>query len=285
MRKISLNKISTEDKQLIEESYLELKSTYEVAKKLDLDRNLIYRYLKSANITMDGYTGPRDKYALDERFFQNIDSEEKAYWLGFLAADGNVRKASSGSWVCSLGLALKDLNHVVKFKQSLQSDVPIAIRKRKIIKQQSQAVISIVRNIFCKDLMSHGVIPNKTFILQFPEFDEKYIKHFMRGFFDGDGCWHIRTRGDIKQIYFRITCASYDFLKEYNDYIKIGAELVGRKIDKQTKTTYNLTYEGNIQCKRIYEYLYKDATIYLDRKFELATNHFNNLEEKALENG
>lgn len=76
-------------------------------------------------------TGPKpeNKIKMDETFFSVIETEEKAYWLGFIAADGCIRKNKSGSYELSIHLAEKDIEHLAAFKSAIQSDHKIVTRQ------------------------------------------------------------------------------------------------------------------------------------------------------------
>lgn len=65
------------------------------------------------------------KYQVNENYFEKIDSEEKAYWLGFLYADGNVRMHKNKSGILKLKLKQSDKKHIEKFSKCLNSNYPI----------------------------------------------------------------------------------------------------------------------------------------------------------------
>ena len=119
--------------------------------------------------------------------FEKIDTEEKAYWLGFLYADGSVGSKENK---IELGLAEKDLSQVEKFKQFIGLDNKISYRKN------TKSYRSSFRSQKCKqDLISQGCVPKKSLILTFPteqQVSHSLICHFMRGYFDGDG-WFTNT--------------------------------------------------------------------------------------------
>ena len=121
------------------------------------------------------------------RNFEIIDTEEKAYWLGFLYADGSV---SSTDNRIELGLAEKDLNHIEKFKEFIGIPNKISYRP------QTKSYRYSFKSIPCKeDLIKHGCVPKKSLILKFPteeQVPEHLIRHFIRGYFDGDG-WFSNT--------------------------------------------------------------------------------------------
>jgi len=102
------------DDNLVIERYNELKNLKKVAKSFNVSLRPIVRILKKNNIELTNR-----RYDVNHSFFEVIDTEEKAYWLGFLYADGCVRKTRSGSQVV-LKLSIKDEEHLVMFKNNVE---------------------------------------------------------------------------------------------------------------------------------------------------------------------
>lgn len=116
----------------------------------------------------------RKKYSLNEDYFHNINTPDKAYWLGFLIADGSL---ALDRYAVRLDLATKDRDQVVKFQKAIGSNHRIYDNHNGISK-----LLAISNKIFYNNLSKHFV---KTKI---PRINRNYIRHFVRGIFDGDGC-------------------------------------------------------------------------------------------------
>ena len=125
------------------------------------------------------------KYYLKEDIFDNIDTEEKAYWLGFLYADGNV--ANNASRI-RLSLAENDLEILEKFSIFIFGEIRVKkYIRQKHIKGQNMVYVDVCSEHIASILKTYGLIPNKTFKLTFPMFlNKNLISHFIRGYFDGD---------------------------------------------------------------------------------------------------
>ena len=122
---------------------------------------------------------------VDERFFRLIDTDEKAYWLGFLMADGcNTNR------VVMLGLATKDADHVRRFAAAVKSTAPIKSRTNNF--GNTYTAINVCSVQMCADLSLHGVVKAKSKIAAFPKLPLKWQAAFVRGVFDGDGCIHVK---------------------------------------------------------------------------------------------
>lgn len=213
----------------------------------------------------------RIKYEVDENFFEVIDTEEKAYWLGFLYADGYVKKRQSNSCIIELSLAEIDYNHVLKFKNSLKSNYAIS---KKIVKLQNKEFVayrfSIYREKMYMDLVNKGCVENKSLILKFPEYtifsNQDLVKHFIRGYVDGDGSLGIYNgRGSVSIL------GTEHMLNGILSVLKsqsITTKSIPHRCTTQGKTNiFELKLNGLCSAKTA-EYLYKNSHIYLDRKYK-----------------
>ena len=198
--------------------------------------------------------------------FEIIDTEEKAYWLGFLYADGSV---GSSEAKIELGLAEKDVKHIEKFRNFIGINNKISYREK------TKSYRYSFRSQSCKeDLIKQGCIPKKSLILKFPTADQvplKLIKHFIRGYFDGDG-WFTNTDSC-----FQVgLIGTEDFIKGFLDNIE--------NINKDNKI-FNVHREDGAKryifsayqdVLNFLNWIYKDANIYLDRKYEHYIDFINN---------
>ena len=243
--------------------YKEGKSLTQIGKELNVNRKRLSKEFKKLGITI---IQNGQKYAYDYSVFKKIDTEEKAYWLGFLYADGyvNIEKG------IELTLAEYDYDHLVKFRKFM-GDESIDIS----YKNSANAYrVCIHSKEIASDLVNLGCMQAKSLILQFPSEEQvpnHLINHFMRGYFDGDGCVYY-SHG---QLAFSILGTS-EFLDAYESYV-----LESMNRDNPTKrlhdkrlinNTESIQYTGNVQCKKWFDFLYKDATVYLQRKYNKINN-------------
>ena len=248
--------------------YLEdKKSLTQIGKELNISRNKLSYFFKQDNIEIK-----TRKYEIDENVFEKIDTEEKAYWLGFLYADGNIGNYDKNS--IDISLAEKDKNHLEKFKKFLKSDKEIITRTNTL----NNKIFYSCR--FCiddkkvhDDLIDKGCFPNKSLILKFPTIEqvpEHLVHHFIRGYFDGDGC--IGYNENRNKFHFSINGTNEFLSKMVENFKKNIKDYKETKIYKDSRSNvYQIQKGGVIGGKTVnglYNYLYKDATIYLDRKYE-----------------
>jgi hypothetical protein len=149
-----------------------------IAQAAGLSNEPVRRNLIEAGVVLR-HRGRQNVYDLNEDYFAEIDTEEKAYWLGFSLADGCV-DYSRGYVRYSLGLAPSEFDHVVKFRNAIGSSAPVELNAR-------TARLMLSRPRFCSHLIRHGCEPGKTATHGLPAIPQHLYKHLFRGAFDGDG--------------------------------------------------------------------------------------------------
>ena len=197
-----------------------------------------------------------------------IDDEFKAYLLGFLYADGCITKIRSG-WLLEVNLARKDETHLWKLNYIISQG------RNKTFKRQSgkyESVRLLTSNQrFCNELIHYGIIPNKSLILKPPTcVPDNLLRHFIRGYFDGDGCITFNNHRMYKEPHLIAklvgTEAVLSFIK---NWFKKQGNLSSKALPFKEKNLWRLCYGGKI-AKRFISLLYTDANIFLDRKYILA---------------
>ena len=232
-----------------------------ISKELNISLYTVYSVLESKNIKRRSNSINSKKYKCNENFFDIIDTEEKAYWLGFMYADGYVISAKNA---IGLSLSITDKSHIEKFLNSLESNNKVSIYHNNIGKEYCRIIIHSSK--IKDDLIRHGCLEHKTFNLTFPDIRNDLIHHFIRGYFDGDGSL---SKHKVKYGYthrFRL-CGTSSFLKSVLNYIGFSNTRLNKRHKDRDNDNYDIDIGGNIQVLNIMEYLYKDSNIFLDRKY------------------
>lgn len=212
------------------------------------------------------------KYQLDETFFDAIDNESKAYWLGFLYADGSISD-TQGCKLIKLALAQSDRNMVEKLKQAISSNHPIRTYKSQDgISQPSTEIIFNSPRLF-ESLIKLGCGRRKSLTLTFPTFEQvpiHLLHHFIRGYFDGDGCITFQTVALLKDPSIQI-CGTIEFLEALRLHLntfgmEINTILDKRHKDRPTINAFSLRTNSPRMIERFYDFLYKDSTVWMERK-------------------
>jgi len=259
-------------KEMLEYEYKNCRSLRKMSNKLCIERTALTKYMKLYNIP---YGKHPTTYICNEKFFQT-DTPENFYIAGFIAADGSVREQKY-SKVLKIALSSNDRLHLEKIKKALNSDHVIktyAVKSSPLVNSKniySVDELTITSSNIFNDLQRFNIVPNKTYSYQFPEWliNHPMVNHFMRGYIDGDGsiCSSIRNNYSSKQVSISLL-GRLLFLKSFNNILIKQCKIVGSKIVIKSNETYRIRYSGNQQCKIIGEFLYKNATIFLDRKFD-----------------
>lgn len=233
-----------------------------VAKHFNVDRGTLSARLKEK---YDNVISRKDgKLDIDSTFFNIIDTEHKAYWLGFLTADGYVSSKRTAVELC---LAEIDKHHIELFKEDIKSSHKI-IKKKTLL--NNKEFISYRLTFRDKEmnsaLQSLGLNNDKSYnsYIPFESIPSDLMQHYIRGLMDGDGCISYMNNNRIKVCI--CTTASLRMANDIIFYFK--KEL---NIDIKTYTDNNSIHDLCIykqeDVQKFYNWLYKDSTIYLERKY------------------
>lgn len=248
--------INDEEKEKIIKMYLDGFSMVKIAEKFRRSRIILSKIIKNANIEIRNSAFYTQQYRLNENFFETIDTEAKAYWLGFITADGNMYNGAM-----SLALKKSDKRHLEKFLENLESDYPI-----RPMKNNERVIVS--NNKIYKDLKKLGVHENKSFTVKPCELIPEHLKrHYYRGLIDGDGSIYAHSKNSKESFYISLVGSKY-IVKSFANFI--SSKIKTKAKAKQRRNIYAVYYGGNYIVKQIVKLLYSNSNIYLDRKKQLA---------------
>lgn len=241
-------------------------SCRELGIKYNLSKSCVLRILKRNDIPRVNKRLVNNN--LDVDFFKEIDSEEKAYFLGFIFADGCV---SNGQF--SLKIHERDIEIIHKFRELINSNCKITTQ---LYGNSMMSRIAIKNNLFCEHLKKYGIIENKTKKTKHLPLDlipKKFYRDFLRGLVDGDG-WVIKTGEGRYKIGF---CTQY--LSTAIDFKNMLNSLIEEKWENKILTPKDKYAVVNIQkqtvVKQVALALYKDNKICLSRKYHMAQEIFD----------
>lgn len=237
-------------------------SLEKIAEMFSCSISPIIRVLKNNSIDRRVHT--RSLFDID--YFSNINSEEKAYFLGLLMADGcNYEKGFT------LSLQEEDYLIIEKFKKSIKFTGKINYRKHSNPKYKNIVRIKIHSEEISKQLSKLGVVPRKSLIASYPLIEEKYDSHFIRGYFDGDGCISTYLEKNKYSTCCFSVLGAYEIINKVSEKIAINCNIPISKLRSKkggNKNTVHLSYGGRKRVKKVLEWLYKDSNdIHIDRKF------------------
>lgn len=234
-----------------------------ISKKLNIKINIVTNTLIKYGIRIRNNKSECDIFSVDVNYFNKIDTQNKAYFLGLLYADGNV---SSQKNCFSLGLSGKDAFILKKLKKEIKTKKNIHVIKSKNKNHQNHYRLDINSLQIKNDLIKLGCIPVKSKILEFPSsymVPDEFISHFIRGYFDGDGS--ISAVGKYKIITCTIA-SSIPFIQRL--YEKLLENNIKFNIYKHhcSKCVFVLKSCKKSECLKFYKFIYSDANFFFPRK-------------------
>lgn len=228
----------------------------------------VYNYFKKMEWGRTGKTGKRI-YKVNEDFFKCINTEEKAYILGFICADGHIEKDR-----LNITVSIKDRDILEKIRYAMHSNHPIKeVQRTNPYKKTnrenlilSELMIGSVELV--KPLFNMGLTTNKTYTLNgdILKYIPKYlIRDFLRGYFDGDGNIFFGRRYSSGYKYNVNICGNEDFLlKSFQVYFPSNNKLYK---DLYSRQCYVWKISQKDKVRDFMYYLYYNSSIFLQRKY------------------
>ena len=245
-----------ENKSNILDMYYANKPILDICSELQL----IYKKLKEWNVTKRKRLASPERcnalHKINAHYFDVIDSEHKAYWLGFMVSDGFVNEKE-----ISFCLKKTDRKIIEEFKKDLDSDHPIGTNAN------GNPVLVIVCKQLCRALIDKGLHNRKSWSIDIHRIrsyvPSEYEHHFIRGLFDGDGSIRYYHYSYLKKPQYHLGFTGCENVCLYvREKFKLQRRLV-----REGNKTYTMISRNPIDICRIFEYLYRDATIYMSRKY------------------
>lgn len=215
-------------------------------------------------IFMSKFSRNKLKYSVNEKFFDTW-TNQMAYILGFIYADGNIHRTSL-SW----DIQIKDKNLLAKINKALKSTYPITLQR------ESSYRLRINNQLLIRGAINLGLLPKKAIRNCLPKIPDDKIRHFVRGFIDGDGWLTLRESRNEVDLGF---CGGNElFIKDINKIISNTVKISINKIRIRTKTTpkgfKSTTYMAEYfssNAMKIADWLYGNLgknDLSLDRKYQ-----------------
>ena len=226
------------------------------------DQRTIVSVLKRQGIEQRPASERCMRYALDPTMF-DVLTPEATYWYGFIYADGYLHRQES----LVVGLARRDHGHLEKLRDFLKSGHPIRDYTVSSGKKRCEASDFRPSNQhLLKRLIELGLGTPRQFDKVLTNVPEEYIHHWIRGYFDGNG--HTRNSTKLQEVGFCGTLNVIEWIR-----LQLASHAYRRPDQKLTlrkgTNIYYVVYGGRFQVIDIYDYLYRDATVWLDRKREI----------------
>jgi intein/homing endonuclease len=212
--------------------------------------------------------------ALNIDYFKEINSPDKAYWLGYICADGGIKKSNN-----KVSLVSKDLEVIIGFKEAIGAGHTITKSTNydhRTCKFYTGYSIQIGNELFVANLINLGVTSNKTDVLNFPNIEEKYYSYFIAGLFDGDGC--VSMKGKYNHALTISLISTNEVLSFIKNYILLKFNIKSKYYCRVTENKSNvwrmILYADAF---KFLNFIYSDNTFkyYLKRKYSVYLNNLD----------
>lgn len=246
------------------EEFISGKPMKDVTAKYQLSSSTIENYMRNNNILYKSEHGRKNFF--NQLFFQNISSEASAYFLGFLFADGNISGVDrSYTRLCNISLCVSSKDRIVleNFLTCIEGSGNTRIRdyidSDKSYKPSKMSVLSLTSTKMADDLIKLGFFGLKKDRINVPNLDKSIRRHFVRGYFEGDGCATTNT------IQFTGYIA---FLQDLMNLLIQDLALPAKEIKSYPDSPHvgDLYYCSQWQISRLYHYMYDDCQYFIPRK-------------------
>ncbi|WP_144611519.1 LAGLIDADG family homing endonuclease [Bacillus cereus] len=237
-------------KSEITQLYTEGKSTSEIATLANVSARYIRMVLTDNNVPRRAIGSWKRKYGIAEDYFKTW-SNNMAYILGFIAADGVIQKENQ-----CVSISQKESYILEDIKQELNTKQPLYQNKKTGV-----YMLNINSKTIKDDLMNiHGIKPCKSFNIEFPFVPEEYLHHFVRGYFDGDG--HVNSH----RYFVSFVGGSYNFMNSFKDILENNKFQLGF-VDKEKQ--YRIYLSGKNNVNKFSQWIYKNKGLHLKRKYNI----------------
>ena len=261
------NKLNQEIYDRIVDKYENGMSQYKISYDLLISDCCIRKTLNKCNVQKRSYSENNRRYHRNSHYFDKINTQNKAYILGLLFADGNNFPDHN-----AITIALQEEDkYVLDFiKDELEYEGPIRFiplhNKNSKYKNQYTLVINDPYMSSCLEKL--GVVKAKSLITTFPEYIRmNYIRHFIRGYFDGDGS--ISYSSTTYKPYVSI-CGTYEFCTTIANIVHSMFGNCSIRHPKQSgeSNTYIISVCGYNSVNNFMEWIYDDAEFKMKRKYQ-----------------
>ena len=256
--------------KIVEDMYLDNPSytAKDVSEKTGIRLRLVERYICDLKIGKEKGVKTSIK---NISYFDEIDTQEKAYFLGWIMADGCV-SIRDGQYSIKIHIAKKDRYLIDEFQKAIGSSYPVSEKVSYKRGTRCESVyISATSRHMVESLERYGITPRKTGKERIPNNIPNDMKrHFLRGFFDGDGHAIFIKRQGYVNYNFGFT-GPKDMLRDITSLVGVDRSIY------QKEGVCQIGY-GKKHGKILYDMMYEESTIKLNRKFEIMKSVYVNTE-------
>lgn len=249
------------------EMYCNRTTADEIGAQYNISRDSVYNLFKKHNLPVREFADSRREYDLNVHYFDEIDTPNKAYILGLLYADGCNKRSK---YQVDLSLQEDDKHILEEISKELETNKPLRFKpyRDKNPNHKDQYILSITNKHISDVLCEVGMVNAKSLVLEFPKaLDEELYPHFIRGYFDGDGCLYLGKDGKNPEVSIISTVMFLEKVQSILDQ-KLGI-LMRIKSQKRYKPVTKVgVLTGRHKIVSFLNWIYQGAELKIDRKYQ-----------------
>jgi hypothetical protein len=290
-----IKSIRVKENQILEEEIINLHNQkfniLEIAKRTGKSFYYIKSVLTKNNKKVIKTNTYNQKYTCNQDYFDVIDNERKAYFLGLIYADGcvSIRKIKNkpNTFTYVMRICLKKTDDYLLKELSLDIFGMDLVKyykyKGKKSKYEDSASLCVYNKYLCESLIRIGCVPRKSLILELPQqqvIPEQFFHHFIRGYFDGDGtvgAYKDRTKRVYNKILSYGFCGSKNFMVGLKEFFLKKFGIHSSLVEDKITTFSTLSIAAQPSIKVLFSYMYNNASIFMLRKHDRFINHYASL--------
>lgn len=240
-------------------------STREIANIANCGISIVNENCNKWNIKQDPTKVKTKKVVYDTTFFETINTESKAYWLGFVMIDGGL-SYTTGQYRLRLQLQQLDKPHLLQLANTIALGASIQDGSSKRTKDSEQffSILKIYNKKICTDLKHLGMVPSQKHHNTFPDIPTELYPHFIRGVFDADGSLHVNSRGIIR---LKFASSAHSVIIRILDILR--SIVHDNTLSTYTERNMTIISATGVKAYQILHWMYTDSTIQLDRKKDI----------------
>jgi hypothetical protein len=246
------------------------KTPPKILKKYSLSPNSLSVFRKINNIEKSNII----KFKCNSDYFTNLDTDFKWYIIGLLYADGNLYYAKQKHGEITLQLQEKDKSILEKIGNEIYKDNYTLYFVKKVNDNSSNNYVLKIRDKqIVKDLVAVGLTPRKSLTLKFPNVPDNYLKPFIQGYIDGDGCLF-----ESENINYASFLSTLEFCQTFKEKINKLLDIKSR-INKK-ENVWKWIIQEHTKLIKFLDWLYSDYQFGLERKYQKYLSIRQNIKNK-----
>lgn len=280
-----------QEKEIIKSFQNDDLSITELAKQFNTTNLTIRKYLKNNNIEPPEYDDARRKHPINKHYFDQIDTPDKAYILGFIAADGGIigdrSESDERGKVLSFTVEWSDKDILEKIASYLYLENPSDQvkyhnrNKKRVDGSNIEEAYLHIRSVYLVEQLNKlGIEKRKSLTIKFPDFlkNSDLVRHFIHGYYDGDGGISLHKSANKDKCFVSLV-GTKDYMSNIMLIILKNLELKFFLRQEYEKNVWRIYLQGHFNCLKLLNWFYQDAPLYLNRKYKL----YEQLKEKCEE--